>query len=105
MDECQCPKCGRLHRKLANNPPAAIAGPSLLRKAETCHPSDPRVDVVARALHRIECDYADRERERQHLPAVERWADPWAPGGARQLGVLRRDAAKIVSALDGAKSA
>jgi hypothetical protein len=22
---CQCPKCGRMHRKLANNPPALIA--------------------------------------------------------------------------------
>lgn len=24
--ECQCAKCGRLHRKLANNPPASISG-------------------------------------------------------------------------------
>jgi hypothetical protein len=33
---CQCPKCGRLHRDLrAGKPPMAIAGPSLLRPAET----------------------------------------------------------------------
>ena len=30
-DICQCPTCGRLHQQLSRNPPAAIAGPSLLR--------------------------------------------------------------------------
>lgn len=32
---CECPRCGRLHHKLANNPPQAIAGPSLLREPVT----------------------------------------------------------------------
>ena len=99
-EDCQCPKCGRLHHKLANNPPAAIAGPSLLREPELCPPSDPRIDTVAHALHAIECEYMDRERERGGLPPVEKWADPWAPGGARQLRNLRLEAIRIVAALD-----
>ena len=32
---CECPRCGRLHHKLANKPPQAIAGVSLLREPVT----------------------------------------------------------------------
>ena len=39
-DMCQCPTCGRMHKSLGfGKPPAAIAGPSLLRPAETCPPA------------------------------------------------------------------
>lgn len=27
-DLCQCPRCGRMHRHLANNPPASISQPA-----------------------------------------------------------------------------
>lgn len=41
-DLCQCPRCGRMHKNLsAGNPPAAIAGPSLLRPAEQLKPAPP----------------------------------------------------------------
>ncbi len=46
---CECPKCGRLHHKLANKPPAAIAGPSLLRPAEK--PYDYRCDCCDNGLN------------------------------------------------------
>lgn len=40
---CQCPTCGRMHKSLGfGKPPAAIAGPSLLRPAEK--PYDYRCD-------------------------------------------------------------
>lgn len=26
MTDCQCPKCGRMHHKLANNPPPSVTG-------------------------------------------------------------------------------
>src|SRR5579862_9309967 len=48
-EHCECPKCGRNHWKLANNPPAAIAGPSLLRPAETA-PPDPLGPQLRRSV-------------------------------------------------------
>lgn len=60
-ETCECPKCGRLHKDLkAGEPPAAIAGPSLLRSVEMLKavpliappPDDAQVERVARAIAR-----------------------------------------------------
>lgn len=48
---CECPNCGRSHWKLANNPPQAIAGPSLLKPAVTLPPSSAVADHDATARH------------------------------------------------------
>ena len=57
------------------------------------------VERVARALHVIDCQNEDADRARAGLPSVAVWADPWRPCGARQLGILRRRAAILLTAL------
>lgn len=47
---CECPRCGRLHHKSANNPPQAIAGPSLLHKPETTPRPNDRVRQLSERI-------------------------------------------------------
>lgn len=52
---CECPRCGRLHHKLANKPLEAIAGPSLLREPVTLKPQPVRFeDALRRVKDRID---------------------------------------------------
>lgn len=64
---------------------------------------DPRLEAIARGIHKFDCLCGDEDRRRHGLPPVDRWADPWHPGGARQLAKLRREAAVILSELDALK--
>jgi hypothetical protein len=89
-----CARCAQLHRgdkRKASE--SAVVMPDAA--------PDPRIEVVARALHLIECQEADRERRNNRMPPVERWADPWSTCGSPQLVKLRRQASVIVAALDG----
>jgi hypothetical protein len=90
-----CARCAQLSR-LDKRKQAEAPGES----EDT--PGDPRIEVIARALYSIECEEADIERRLNRMPPVDRWHDPWTMGGARKLAKLRRHAAIIVDALDGA---
>jgi hypothetical protein len=57
------------------------------------------IEIMARALHKLDCDRANAERRREGLPEVETWADPWHPCGSLQRASLECDARAVLRAL------
>ena len=60
---------------------------------------DKKVEAVARALHRMDCEEEDAARKAARLPPVSVWEDPWQSSSSRQLERLRAKARGVLDAL------
>jgi hypothetical protein len=111
-------ECGRQHsERAAQAPGEAPSAPEACRYCngwgdgcDKCNgtgrasPAAGEVEQIARALHALDCHDANEDCRREKRTPPEKWADPWHPGGIRQLEKLRARARVFLAALRTAPS-